>query len=195
VPARDFSEIKPPAMPEDTAARCREVIMHHIRRFIFILAGLTATVVASAAAAPAALAIRVPPPDGALGHPVKHAPIIPARTQTIVVGGMPGWQITLIAAGTALTVAVLAVLLDRRLIARRRTTASAAACGIPSEALEEALVRTDSGQPPWSRHGCLPGSPTPCVTGSPGCPSRRGRPRLWRPCWDGASPSATCRRC
>jgi hypothetical protein len=38
---------------------------------------------------------------------------------------MPGWQITLITAGTALLAALLAVLADRTLAARRRVTASA----------------------------------------------------------------------
>ena len=33
--------------------------------------------------------------------------------QTIVTGGMPGWQIILIAVGAALVAAVIAVLLDR----------------------------------------------------------------------------------
>jgi hypothetical protein len=34
-------------------------------------------------------------------------------THTVVLGGMPGWQIALIAAGTALLAAALAVLADR----------------------------------------------------------------------------------
>jgi hypothetical protein len=40
-------------------------------------------------------------------------------TRTVVVGGMPGWQIALIAAGAALLTAMLAVLADR---VRARTT-------------------------------------------------------------------------
>ncbi len=55
--------------------------------------------------------------------------------------------------------------------------------------------RPAPGTPPWSRHGCPPASPTACAIGSPVCPNPRGRPRSWRPCWDGGSPSATCRRC
>ena len=96
--------------------------MNHIRRIAVLLAGLTATVLASA---PAAFAMRVPPPGGTPGNPVKHAQIIPVPTHTVVVGGMPGWQITLITVGAALAAAVLAVLLDRMLAARRRMTASA----------------------------------------------------------------------
>ena len=96
--------------------------MNHIRRIAVLLAGLTATVLASA---PASFAMQVPPPGGTSGNPVKHAQIIPVPTRTVVVGGMPGWQITLITVGAALAAAVLAVLLDRMLAARRRMTASA----------------------------------------------------------------------
>ena len=39
-------------------------------------------------------------------------------------GSMPGWQITLIAIGTALLVAAVALLIDRARIARRRSTAT-----------------------------------------------------------------------
>ena len=39
---------------------------------------------------------------------------------------MPGWQIALIAAGTALLAAALAVLADRALAAHRKPTLSAA---------------------------------------------------------------------
>lgn len=90
--------------------------MNRIRRITVLLAGLTATLLTFA---PAAFATRVPAPGGLGGHPVKHPPIIPARIHTVVLGGMPGWQITLIAAGTALLAAVLAVLLDRTLTGRR----------------------------------------------------------------------------
>jgi hypothetical protein len=96
--------------------------MNHIRRIAILLAGLTATVLASASIASAML---VPPPGGTLGHPVKQGHITEVPTHTVVVGGMPGWQITLIAAGAAIAAAVLAVLLDRTLTARRRMTASA----------------------------------------------------------------------
>ena len=40
-------------------------------------------------------------------------------------GGMPGWQITLIAVGAALVAAVLAVLLDRAWAARKAHLATA----------------------------------------------------------------------
>jgi len=60
---------------------------------------------------------------------------------------------------------------------------------------EDALVRTDSGHATLVEARLPAGSPTACETGCPGCPSPRGRPRWWHPCWGGASPSATCRRC
>jgi hypothetical protein len=41
-------------------------------------------------------------------------------TRTVVVGGMPGWQIVLIAAGAAPLAAVLAILADRARTAHRR---------------------------------------------------------------------------
>jgi hypothetical protein len=96
--------------------------MNRTRRITVVLAGLTASLLAFA---PAAFATRVPDPGQLGGHPVKHAPVIPAHIHTVVVGGMPGWQITLITVGAALLAAVLALLTDRRLAARRRVTASA----------------------------------------------------------------------
>jgi LPS O-antigen subunit length determinant protein (WzzB/FepE family) len=47
-------------------------------------------------------------------------------TRTVVVGGMPGWQIALIAAGAALLAAALAVLADRTWTAHRKTVPSPA---------------------------------------------------------------------
>jgi hypothetical protein len=44
---------------------------------------------------------------------------LPPPVHTIVTGGMPGWQITLIAATAALATAALAVLLDRTRAARK----------------------------------------------------------------------------
>jgi hypothetical protein len=99
--------------------------MNRIRRITAGLAGLAATAAVFAVTGPAASAMQVPAP-GQLGtHAVNHAAAIPARIHTVVAGGMPGWQITLIAAAAALLAAVLAVLLDRAFTARRRTTANA----------------------------------------------------------------------
>ena len=42
-------------------------------------------------------------------------------TRTVVVGGMPGWQIAVIAAGAALLTAMLAALADRVRAAHHKT--------------------------------------------------------------------------
>src|SRR5689334_2347463 len=48
-----------------------------------------------------------------------HIPITPPAVHTVVVGGMPGWQIAAIAVVAALVAAVAAVLLDRNRSVRR----------------------------------------------------------------------------
>ena len=89
-----------------------------IRRLAGVLVGLAGALVAFAAAAPAALAVRVPPPGGSGGTP-------PPAPVTVVAGGMPGWLITLIVIGVALLAATLAVLLDRARARRHSVTAAA----------------------------------------------------------------------
>ncbi len=89
--------------------------MKRIRRILRVLVGL-AIAAASFAAAPAAFAVTLPPGEG--GVPVR-----PAGVRAIVAGGMPGWQIAMIAAGAALLAAAVAVLLDRGWAARRRALA------------------------------------------------------------------------
>ena len=93
-----------------------------IRRATAVLTGLALSVL-GLAAAPAAFA-RVVPAGGSDGVPAPAA--VPAVTRVVVVGGMPGWQIALIAAGTALIAAALAVLADRARTAHRRTDLRAA---------------------------------------------------------------------
>jgi hypothetical protein len=97
--------------------------MNHIRRIAVMLAGLACAFVACAASAPAVFAsVSVLPPPVSPGwnnHP-------PVQIQTVVIGGMPGWQITLIAAGAALLAAATAVLLDRARATRRHITAPTA---------------------------------------------------------------------
>jgi hypothetical protein len=94
--------------------------MNHIRHLTVMLAGLAATVLTFGAASPAAFAMIVPAPGDA-GVPAQA----PAQIRAIVAGGMPGWQITLIAAAAALLAAVLAVLLDRARTARQHAMPSA----------------------------------------------------------------------
>ena len=90
---------------------------HTIRRLATILAGLATAALALAAAAPAALARPAPPG-------LRPAEIVPAPAiHTAVIGGMPGWQITLIAAGAAALAAALALLLARAWAARRHPLA------------------------------------------------------------------------
>jgi hypothetical protein len=83
-----------------------------LRRPFAILMALGGTLVTLAATGTAAMATIVPPPGGG---PSQVAP-----QAVIVAGGMPGWQITLIALGAALVAAVLAVLAYRAWSARRQ---------------------------------------------------------------------------
>jgi len=92
--------------------------MNIIRR-IYHLVGMLASgacAVLALATAPA-MAATVSRPH--YGPPVQA----PAQTHTAVAGGMPGWQIALIAAGTAILAAVLAVTADRARATRRHVTA------------------------------------------------------------------------
>jgi hypothetical protein len=93
---------------------------HHFRRIAAVLGGLAASVLVVLTGATAAFAYPVPPQGGPAG------PVQPPRVHTIVAGGMPGWQIALIATGAAVFAAALAVTLDRILAARRRVSAHAA---------------------------------------------------------------------
>jgi hypothetical protein len=91
-----------------------------IRRVAGVLAGLAGALLASAAAAPAAFSSGPRPvPPGWNKHPPLPAPLH-------TVGGMPGWQITLIAVGAALLAATVAVLADRARASRRKAITAAA---------------------------------------------------------------------
>jgi hypothetical protein len=97
--------------------------IQHLRRAAAALAGLACAGLALVVAAPAAFAMI--PGDGGAGG--TAGPVtVPAVTPTVVVGGMPGWQIALIAVGAALLAATLAVLADRARTARRQLAAAAA---------------------------------------------------------------------
>lgn len=90
-------------------------VIQHIRRFAGVLAGLVAVLLACGATP----AFAVPPPP----EP-SEAATSPVVIHTTVSGGMPGWQITLIALAAALVAATAAVFLDRT-----RARRSAAATG------------------------------------------------------------------
>ena len=77
--------------------------MNRIRRIAAILGGLAASVLVTLTGATAAFAYPVP--RRRPGVPGAAAP----RVHTIVTGGMPGWQIALIAIGAAIFAAALAV--------------------------------------------------------------------------------------
>ena len=94
--------------------------IRHIRRALAVLAGLTAAVLA-VGATPAFARLE---PDPGAGYVAPTS--VPAQVHTIVVGGMPGWQIALIAVVAALVTAFAAVLVERTRIARRRPVRPAA---------------------------------------------------------------------
>ncbi len=91
-----------------------------LRRLAAVLAALTCGPLAWAAAVPAAVAMTPTPQPYLRGEygPGPVAPV-PATTRVIIAGGMAGWQIALIAVGTALVAATVAVVLDRARAARR----------------------------------------------------------------------------
>jgi len=96
-------------------------IIKHLRRFGAVLAGLGVAMTALAGAAHASTTM-IPVPG--YGGPGGGAASVPSPViHTVVVGGMPGWQIALIAVGAAIIAASMAVLLERTHSARRRLTA------------------------------------------------------------------------
>jgi hypothetical protein len=116
--------------------------MTRIRRLATALAGLALAWLGLAIAAPAAFAAVPPPGGGPPGISVLHEPPggnkhppLPLghvtgpvyQTRTVVVGGMPGWRIALIAAAAAL----VAVLLDRAWTARRKPVTAAPEQSVP----------------------------------------------------------------
>ena len=105
-----FPVIVPRSRREREGAK-RHVPSTRLRRSIAALAAVTGGVLAWAASA---ATIPVPGPGTACG------PATPGGTaQLITAGGMPGWQITLIAIAAALVAATAAVFLDRARAGRR----------------------------------------------------------------------------
>lgn len=89
-----------------------------IGRLAGVLASLPAALLALTVMAPAASAARTPPFGGLIERGNQ-----PAAVHAIVIGGMPGWQITLIAVAAALIAATMAVIVDRARAARRQLPA------------------------------------------------------------------------
>jgi hypothetical protein len=88
------------------------------RRLGRLLAALGALVTTLVVTGTAAMAAQVPPAGGG-GEVIQPAPLPPAA------GGMPGWEVTLIAVGAALVAAALAVFADRARAARRQSAVAA----------------------------------------------------------------------
>ena len=86
-------------------------------RYLWRFGGLIAAMLAAFAVTATTALARIMPPTPADSPPVSTA------------GGMPGWEIALIAVGAALTAAILAVLADRAWSARRRPAGVAQARG------------------------------------------------------------------
>jgi hypothetical protein len=85
-----------------------------IARLCWTAIALVAGAMAFLAGAPAALAVHVPPPGGSIGSQVATPSVLnPAAA------GTPGWQIVLIAVGSALVASALTLLAVR---ATRRAT-------------------------------------------------------------------------
>jgi hypothetical protein len=94
-----------------------------LRRLAAALTAVTSGLLAPALTVPAAFANPIPI-DGQGGP----APVTPPATtvRVIDVGGMAGWQITLIAVGAALVAAAATLLLTRTRAAHRATPATSA---------------------------------------------------------------------
>ncbi len=96
-------------------------IIKRLSSLVAVLAGAGLALTALPGAAPASMAMLIPGPGpgGSAGAAVSDSsPVI----RTVVVGGMPGWQIALIAIAAAIVAAGTAVLLERARSARRRLT-------------------------------------------------------------------------
>jgi hypothetical protein len=94
--------------------------IRHIRRFAAALAVLAAAVLV---ATPAFARLA---PDPGAGYVAPASVQTQIQYRTIVAGGMPGWQIALIAVGAALLAATVAVLADRARASRRPAVPAAA---------------------------------------------------------------------
>lgn len=88
-----------------------------------MLAVVTCGLLAAAAIVPAAAFAMVVPPAGGQGGAAGVTPLPATTVRVVTTGGMPGWEITLIALGAALLAAAAAVLLDRARAARRAVAA------------------------------------------------------------------------
>jgi hypothetical protein len=86
---------------------------YRYRHFVRVLAVFAATLLGLAASAPAAFAMRMEDPGGSSGVPLTSKDATYTSAHTAVAGGMPGWQIAVIAAVATLLVATIAVVVHR----------------------------------------------------------------------------------
>jgi hypothetical protein len=93
------------------------------RRLTTVLATVIVGLLASVAVVPAAFANPIPVGEGGTA---PTAPVPATTIHVLSTGGLASWQITLIALGAALLAAAAAVLLDRKLAARRSASATTA---------------------------------------------------------------------
>jgi hypothetical protein len=118
--------------------------VRRLRRLAAALAALASALLAITAAAPAAFAVGPPPPVGPNGYiipstgpPIRQphpllppghfvGPVYKVPLHTVVIGGMPGWQITLIATGAALLAATVAVVMYRAWTTRHKPVTATA---------------------------------------------------------------------
>ena len=164
----------------------QEIVMsriRHIRRLAGVLAGLAGALLAFAVAAPAALASQLRPdppwwlrhwalpahpragPPGLVRHPplppgqvTGPVPVYPVPAHTAGTSGTP-WQIAVIAAGAALAVATVLVLLDRA--ARAPQDAHGGRLSEAPAELTRAISQPAGPGRPWARRAPPAGQQTP----------------------------------
>jgi hypothetical protein len=127
---RGITPDPPPSQPSygrlELIFEPKETVMNrfrHVRHIAGVLAGLAAALLAFGAA-PAFAMVPHQEPGGPAD--VTQAPPASAVTHTVIVGGMPGWQITLIAIAAALLAAAAAVIADRARTGHRKAIMPAA---------------------------------------------------------------------
>jgi hypothetical protein len=95
---------------------------HLVRRGAGVIIAVVASLFGVVLCAPSAFALVMRPVDS--GSPTVTPP--PAPAHGLVAAGMAGWQVALIAIGTAFVVATIAVITDRAWQAHRMVIVSAA---------------------------------------------------------------------
>lgn len=87
--------------------------IYRISHLVSFLAAFACLMLGFAISAPAAFAVIPATNGGSGGSDIAPAGQGPTFTHTVVAGGMPGWQITLIVAVVAVLAASIAIVVDR----------------------------------------------------------------------------------